>query len=178
MQRVMLKATRRLASTPPITNTFAVPFSSLCPEYRIPTLHTKRAPLACSTPSVALRGFHSTPQSHNMMLVATGAGIAVAALAARYILTVVDTKKKVDELTNPDSGKPSADSDSESLKEKSAATNASKKPSAPASTGGFFSAQNMARRFYVGGFEDKMTRREAALILGVRCVFTQKIGIV
>jgi hypothetical protein len=28
-----------------------------------------------------------------------------------------------------------------------------------------------AKRFYEGGFEEKMTRREAALILGVRCVF-------
>ena len=27
-----------------------------------------------------------------------------------------------------------------------------------------------AKRFYEGGFEEKMTRREAALILGVRCV--------
>jgi hypothetical protein len=27
-----------------------------------------------------------------------------------------------------------------------------------------------AKRFYEGGFEDKMTRREAALILGVRYV--------
>lgn len=34
-----------------------------------------------------------------------------------------------------------------------------------------------AKRFYEGGFEDKMTRREAALILGVRCVlFSEGVG--
>jgi DnaJ-domain-containing protein 1 len=31
-----------------------------------------------------------------------------------------------------------------------------------------FGAQALARRFYRGGFEEKMSRREAALILGVR----------
>lgn len=31
-----------------------------------------------------------------------------------------------------------------------------------------FGAEMLAKRFYRGGFEDKMTRREAALILGVR----------
>ena len=33
-----------------------------------------------------------------------------------------------------------------------------------------------AKRFYEGGFEDKMTRREAALILGVRCVLIHVRG--
>jgi DnaJ family protein C protein 15/DnaJ family protein C protein 19 len=36
--------------------------------------------------------------------------------------------------------------------------------------GGGFASSLFAKRFYEGGFEDKMTRREAALILGVRCV--------
>ena len=36
------------------------------------------------------------------------------------------------------------------------------------STGSMFGAQAFARRFYKGGFEDKMSRREASLILGVR----------
>lgn len=31
------------------------------------------------------------------------------------------------------------------------------------------------RRFYEGGFQPVMTRREAALILGIRYVFSQKI---
>lgn len=33
-----------------------------------------------------------------------------------------------------------------------------------------------AKRFYEGGFEDKMTRREAALILGVRYVLAWSLG--
>ncbi|CAN0507926.1 unnamed protein product, partial [Ectocarpus sp. 12 AP-2014] len=37
---------------------------------------------------------------------------------------------------------------------------------AGASAGGFFGA--FGKRFYDGGFEEKMTRKEAALILGVR----------
>ena len=44
---------------------------------------------------------------------------------------------------------------------------------AAAASGGFsfqksWGAEMLAKRFYRGGFEDKMTRREAALILGVR----------
>lgn len=35
-----------------------------------------------------------------------------------------------------------------------------------------------AKRFYEGGFEDKMTRREAALILGVRYVWRLRCGCV
>ena len=38
-----------------------------------------------------------------------------------------------------------------------------------ASSGGFF-----GRRYYEGGFEDTMTRREAALILGVRQTATKE----
>lgn len=37
---------------------------------------------------------------------------------------------------------------------------------ASAASGSFFGA--FGKKFYEGGFEDKMTRREAALILGVR----------
>lgn len=33
-----------------------------------------------------------------------------------------------------------------------------------------FKARPRMRKFYEGGFQPKMTRREAALILGVRCV--------
>ena len=39
---------------------------------------------------------------------------------------------------------------------------------AGASSGGGTMSSLFAKRFYEGGFEDKMTRREAALILGVR----------
>ena len=113
-----------------------------------------------------LRGYHSTPPAQNMMLVAAGASVAAAALFARYILSAVDTKQRVDELTNPDTG-----ADDKAATKSTHGEPASKAPkpsAAPSSTGGYFSAQSMARRFYRGGFEDKMTRREAALILGVR----------
>ena len=42
---------------------------------------------------------------------------------------------------------------------------------ASSSGGGGGMSALFAKRFYEGGFEDKMTRREAALILGVRYVF-------
>jgi len=93
------------------------------------------------------------------MLLAAGAGVAVAAILARFVLGAADTRQKVDSLINPDDGAAAA----EKAKPASPAG-----PAKPAGTGGFWSAQGMARRFYRGGFEDTMTRREAALILGVR----------
>ncbi len=60
----------------------------------------------------------------------------------------------------------SASSDSASSSASSSASGAG--DAAKASTHKTFGAEMWAKRFYRGGFEDKMTRREAALILGVR----------
>jgi hypothetical protein len=87
------------------------------------------------------------------MLLAAGAAIAVAAVAARYVVGAIDTRQKMDALTNPDAGT------DETAKPKAAPTAA--KPATAPNTGGYWSAQSMARRFYRGGFEDTM-------ILGVR----------
>jgi hypothetical protein len=107
------------------------------------------------------RSFHATAPADSMLLVGAGLSIAAAAVGASYMLRAADTKAKVDKLTNPGAEGPDA--------------TAAKKPagdqpktSTPSSAGGMFSAQAMARRFYRGGFEERMTRREAALILGVR----------
>ena len=109
-----------------------------------------------------LREYHSTPPTHNTFLLAAGAGVAVAAVVARFALGAFDTRQKVDSLINPDEGATAAE------KAKPSNPAGPAKPAGVAGTGGFWSAQGMARRFYRGGFEDTMTRREAALILGVR----------
>jgi DnaJ homolog subfamily C member 19 len=105
---------------------------------------------------VIARSFHATAPAENTILIATGVGIAIAAIGASYVIRAVDTKNSVERLTNPDG-----------TENKEAKDATGEKPKPAASTG-MFSAQSLARRFYRGGFEDRMTRREAALILGVR----------
>ena len=112
---------------------------------------------------LSARDFHSSVAMDNVTLAAAGVGIATAAMAARYALVAYQRSKAASLPTQPSEIK--ADGSSSSSSQSGASSGAG---SATASTGGFFGAQAMARRFYRGGFEDKMTRREAALILGVR----------
>mmetsp|Transcript_8360 Transcript_8360/g.7485 ORF Transcript_8360/g.7485 Transcript_8360/m.7485 type:complete len:174 (-) Transcript_8360:26-547(-) len=93
------------------------------------------------------RDYHMTSRKENTTLIAGGIGLAVTALAIQYIL-----KKNYPSPQNNNALNNSNNND----------------PSKANSNNDSWFASFFARNFYDGGFEDKMTRREAALILGVR----------
>jgi hypothetical protein len=120
-------------------------------------------------PAGALRGLHTSAPAESATLAAAGVGIATAAIAARYALNAYAKANASeggsgDKAEKVEGGASSSSEGGEASAKKPASSSASSAGS------GFLSAQSMARRFYKGGFEDKMTRREASLILGVRCV--------
>lgn len=130
-----------------------------------------------------MRRFHASAAPESAALAAAGVGVAVSALAARYALGVYQRVRGsgAPPPSDGDAGAPvgtrvgaapgGASAGAGAAGDASTAGGAAGAGAGAAPTGGgFFGAQSMARRFYRGGFEDKMTRREAALILGVRCV--------
>ena len=128
-----------------------------------PALQQLIAPCLPASTCVLLppsRSLHSTPPSSSLTLAAGAGLVAATAVGARYALGVVARAKAAAASGSSGGASGGAASGSGDGKSESAPP--------PPSGGGFFGAQAMARRFYKGGFEDKMTRREAALILGVR----------
>jgi DnaJ family protein C protein 19 len=126
-----------------------------------------RRALATASRPLLSRPFHASP-AHDSALLLGGVSVAAAALAARYAL------QRMDPPPGEGGGEaPGSPSDAASERDSKDATSTSSSSSAgeeapkrPAARG--FGAELMAKRFYRGGFEDKMTRREAALVLGVR----------
>jgi hypothetical protein len=89
------------------------------------------------------RSFHITRHQESAVVVG-GAAVCVAALSARYMLQAYQ-QYKINQENAP------AIAESKGTEKRS-----------------FFNLNMSYRNFYDGPFEDKMTRREAALILGVR----------
>ena len=104
-----------------------------------------RSPLGLASAAAALE---QRRQSSTLLL--GGLGVAGVALAARYAL-------KTFAPAEPESGVAAKDGTAKDGKE--AAAPVSHKA---------FGAEYWARRMYTGGFEGSMSRREAALILGIR----------
>ena len=117
------------------------------------------------------RSYSLTKRSNSLVLI--GAGVAVSAIAANYALQAYQ-----DFAANKEKVK----ADDADVSEQSAGSKGTEEPVAAAqensaaggtkeggTTGVNFDFLNMfGKNFYEGGFEDKMTKREAALILGVR----------
>lgn len=107
------------------------------------------SPLAFSPQLQQIRALHATRRQEN--LVVGGLIVAGSALALQYGLRAYNQWQE---------------------KKAAAAGEGGAKGTAEGGSGGGGFARGMsslfAKRFYEGGFEDKMTRREAALILGVR----------
>jgi len=101
---------------------------------------------------VTRREFHSTPKSQSVVAL-TMLGIAGAAFGGSILLDTL-AKKKAEQAASAAAAGPEAE----------------KKADAPGSSGftNLFSGFLGAKTFYQGGFEPQMTKREAALILGVR----------
>lgn len=91
----------------------------------------------------------------NSLLVAGGLAVASGALGAREIIKLMEARKKAAE-ANP--GGPAG----------AKAAPGADGGAAAGSSSSWFGGDLFGKRFYEGPFEDTMTRREAALILGVR----------
>ena len=112
--------------------------------------------------SLLTRDLHSSAVSQNATLLAGGLGVAAAALAARFALQVINPPpSSSDGATSESNTKSGASSDSSS-------SSTTSEGSTSQGSHKSFGALYWARQLYKGGFDDKMTRREAALILGVR----------
>jgi len=132
--------------------------------------------------SIGIRSFHSTISRKDSSLIIGGAGLLVASVVAQQVFKYYQNKNEVatketttteDSKTNAQSSSPSSSTSKADSSSSTAANNNSNSNSTsstnpnPGKPVGFF-ASFFARTFYEGGFEPKMTRREAALVLGVR----------
>lgn len=131
-----------------------------------------RSPPASS--SLLVKTFHASQRVENQLIIG-GAAMIGAAVTIRYALAAYNTyletrppKESTGEIPEETAGatsttaEPKVDSKAQARAraETKADANAKSEPSAFASW--------FARNYYEGGFEEKMSRREAALILGVR----------
>lgn len=133
--------------------------------------------------------FHNSVRAENELIIG-GLGVLGAAMTLKYTLQAYDSyaqkraSQPADAAQAKDNQKDSTQADTadathassaketepEAEAEASTAKAEPKMKAAPASPGFFANWTNawFAKNFYDGGFEDKMTKREAALILGVR----------
>ena len=97
------------------------------------------------------RSLHSTARAENGTILVSALGIAGVAYGGKIVAEQIDKWQ---------TAKAATAAGGEEGEEGAAASGSS-------SGGGLFGSL-FAKNFYEGGFEDKMTRREAALILGIR----------
>jgi DnaJ homolog subfamily C member 19 len=125
------------------------------------------------------RNYSLTTRKENTTLILALGTVAATAKAGQYAFQAYEEWKasrpeediNTSKAEDPQSSSTNADtntSSSSSGKEGSKASNGTKRENMFAS---FF---NVGSKYYEGGFEEKMTRREAALILGVRESSTEK----
>lgn len=106
---------------------------------------------------------------HTNSLLIGGIGMVVLSVGAQQLMKLYHKYQasKSNEVSKSDS--PENNNQSKAKQDKNTGTSADSLNSASTvNSGGIFSGSWFARNFYDGGFEEKMTRREAALILGVR----------
>lgn len=131
--------------------------------------------------SIGIRSFHSSIARTDNTLILGGAGLLVASVVAQQVFKYYQNKNNAAAPTTSESTK-DAQADASKANAQSTTTSSDKTASSSTNTSsgsasstatpgaakpGFF-ASFFARTFYEGGFEPQMTRREAALILGVR----------
>ena len=120
---------------------------------------------ASATSHLANRRNYSVSRKTDSALIIAGLGVVVCAATAQYALEMVNKRqeKKAGEEAST-STDASSDDNAASKDKASAEAGSTTKEESPFS----FSSTWFAKSFYDGGFEDKMTKREAALILGIR----------
>ena len=122
----------------------------------------RRARLPLQLP-LQVRRLHSSAPRDSAMLVLASMGIGAVALGSSYLVEAYAQHAKQKAAAAPPPPPPGASSSADA----NANANASEEPASAASW--FSSLFSLAKGYYEGGFEaDGVTRREAALILGVR----------
>ena len=117
------------------------------------------------TSHLASRRNYSVSRKTDSALIIAGLGVVVCAATAQYVLEAVNKRqeKKAAEQASTSTDASSDDKAASKDKASGEAGSTTKEESPFSFTSTFF-----AKSFYDGGFEDKMTKREAALILGIR----------
>lgn len=114
------------------------------------------------------KSFHSSGRAENSLIIG-GAAMLGAAVTIRYAIAAYETYKQSLPQTPPEEPAAASKETTDEPVQKAQArpqAKAEAKAKADASPSAFSSW--FARNYYDGGFEEKMSRREAALILGVR----------
>ena len=116
-------------------------------------------------PEYNRRSYHVTGRDENALIVG-GLTVAVSAVGLQYALQWYNNRPKTTEPEHTEN----IDSPDDSTKKttgRKAAPGAGKTTDAKTEGPQPFYASWFEKKFYEGGFEDKMTKREAALILGI-----------
>lgn len=140
-----------------------------CLRHQHKSINTK-IPIAIYSDS---RRQYSVTRKTDSALILGGVGVIVCAATAQFALQKMNKSKEQD---NSDKSTTTAgtasDSRTDSKNQSTSAENVNKDADAAGATKDeslfSFTSTWFAKTFYDGGFEDKMTRREAALILGIR----------
>lgn len=109
-------------------------------------------------------------------LIIAGLGVVVCAATAQYALDIMQKNRERNAneqgapKSNTDADPATASSDQNASEAKNSTAGVNNGPAGEAKEQSAFSFGStwFAKSFYDGGFEDKMTKREAALILGIR----------
>jgi len=124
------------------------------------------APQELFTPyNMQRKNYHATPRDENALIIG-GFTVAVSAIGLQYAVGWYNNRQK----NAPESVEsPEVETNQGNSTKKSSTTEGPKTGAkAGVSKEEPFYASWFTKKFYEGGFEDKMTKREAALILGVR----------
>jgi len=113
---------------------------------------------------IAHRDFHATCKSESATIAAGLAVVAITAKASQYGIRAYEEWKK-NQPEEPQQTQATAEANDASSKDK--AKSAKSRGKSENIFTKFFGV-GVGSKYYEGGFEEKMTRREAALILGVR----------
>ena len=112
-----------------------------------------------------IRSYHTTGRKENVTLVMTLGAVALTAKAGQYGVRAYqewkESQSKEQPTTQPDEGSEPTEAGSSSKQQKSSDAT---KDNIFSQLFGF----SIGSKYYEGGFDEKMSRREAALILGVR----------
>lgn len=110
------------------------------------------------------RQYSVTPKRESALILG-GLGVVVCAITGQYALQMMNKSKEQSSNSNES---PDGSKDQSTSAEKTSSTDADAAGTTKDESPFAFTSTWFAKTFYDGGFEDKMTRREAALILGIR----------
>ena len=108
---------------------------------------------------------YSITRKNDSMLIVGGLGVVVAAATAQYGLGMYENYVAKRAAEQPTASKTEPTNEN---KEKPSQANTDARDTSTVNSPFSFTSTWFAKNFYDGGFEDKMTKREAALILGIR----------